>query len=113
MWATKKVDAAVAAYHEMVKKAKHPLVSDLVVGDKVLNDMADRANGQTWQTVTDIVITDKACGWSVKGDVKTAWAFRTIVTLSDGSTHDVASNQIVRRHCGRIDITPFLEMAGI
>jgi hypothetical protein len=109
MWANKKVAQAVTDYTEAVRHAKQPVAADLIVGDKVLSDLSYRADGtQTWQTITAIEATDDVCGWT--GTDKTPCAWRMIITLSDGSVHNVNGNQIVRRQCN-VDVAQYVEQA--
>ena len=111
-YASKKIAEAAAAYNEALKSAKQPVAKNLAVGDKVLDDLSYRADGsQQWTTVTDIVVTDEVCGWSGVERTPTSWYL--MITLATGTVRKINGSTIVRRHSGSIDLTPFLEMAGV
>ncbi len=117
-YASKKVAAAVNAMKEAIRAIKSPVAGSLAVGDRILDLERPTGEGKyAWSTVTSIVKTDKAMGWSMnrvtqKCDIPNAWELQ--ITLETGRVAIIASNQQVRRNMPeRFDVLPFLKMAGV
>jgi predicted nucleic acid-binding Zn-ribbon protein len=118
-YASKKVGAAVNAMKAAISAIKHPMASQLVVGDSIL-DIERPIEGTKkflWSVVTSIVKTGKVRAWSLnqatyKCDVPSEWEM--LITLETGRVMITATNNTYRRRMADdFDIAPYLKMAGV
>jgi len=97
---------AWAAFQLHLSNRKEVAAKNLQLGDLI-------ARNKVWCEVTNIIITDEACGWSIQNEVKTVKDTYVILTyIREGieETFKTNGNSVMRRHSGAVDPTPFLAM---
>ena len=109
-FANAKVEAIVIAYRAHLRSLKECQAQELAPGQHVYvsgGRLSSRKDGMgEWVEVFDATVD--LTQWSGKSNgIVTAW--RTNVTLVDGSVHSVAGNHIVRTMAPAMDATPWVE----
>jgi hypothetical protein len=115
---TKPARQAWSLYLAELQRRKEPTVQNLEIGDIV-------SHNKIWRQVTSVEITPEVVASQLTGhddngdEIWKPLAYKAVITLAKVDKGDkqmpeetvsVTSNQVVRRHSGKIDPTPFLAM---
>ncbi len=115
---TKPARQAWSLYLAELRRRKETTVQNLQIGDIV-------AHNKIWRQVTSVEITPEVvastlAGYDDNGDkIWEPYSYKAVITLAKVDKGDkqipeetvsVTSNQVVHRHSGKIDPTPFLAM---
>lgn len=120
-WKRGKVAKAAVAYHEALRKAKSPVVRDLVKGQVIACNPNGNLyeKGRTWWTFESMEIDYSQVTGSSK-NFKTGeyepMAWKCVLTLTNGETTITAKSQtniILNGKTTHVDVKPFLVAAGV
>lgn len=120
-WKRGKVAKAAHAFHEARRKARNPIIGNLVKGQIIAMtaEGSFTAKGKTWWTFESMEIdytqvTGSSKDFGTNEYVPIAW--KCTLTVSQGETTmqvQAQTNYIITGKMGGVDVTPFLIAAGV